>query len=331
MTRPLRFGILGAARIAPGALIKPAQANADVDVRAVAARDPVKAEQFAAKHSIPIVHSTYEALLQDPTIDAIYNPLPNGLHGRWTLAALKAGKAVLCEKPFTANAAEARAVAEAAAGSGLVVMEAFHYRYHALTHTMLDILASGELGKLRHFSAWMHFPLPVDDIRWKLSLAGGSLMDAGCYAVHLVRTLSGMEPEVVSAHIKERSPGVDRFAEAQLTFANGCTGDISASMLAAKWPSIGAEVLGSEGTMRVFNPIVPQAFHSLKVSSGGHTKKVKVAKQPSSYACQLDAFVQAVLHGKPVLSDVDDAIANMSVIDQCYLKAGLEPRRPAFS
>ena len=129
----LRIGILGAAKIAPAALIKPAQRTGRATVAVVAARDPDKAQKFADKHKIPRIAPTYDALLDDPDIDAVYIPLPNGLHGRWTIAALDAGKHVLCEKPFTANADEARLVAEAdAAHHGLVVMEAFHYQYHPL-------------------------------------------------------------------------------------------------------------------------------------------------------------------------------------------------------
>src|SRR5438034_8273763 len=121
---PLRLGVLGAARIAPAALIKPARKVADVEVAAVAARDRAKAETFARKHGIGRVHDSYDSLLADPNIDAVYNPLPNGLHGRWTIAALEAGKHVLCEKPFTANADEAIEVAKVEARTGLVVMEA---------------------------------------------------------------------------------------------------------------------------------------------------------------------------------------------------------------
>src|SRR5205085_9923218 len=125
---PLRFGCLGAARIAPNALVKPAKASTDAEVRAVAARDPARAAVFAERHGIPVVHQTYEALLADEEVDAVYNPSPNGLHAEWTLKALDAGKHVLCEKPFTANAPEAERVAAAAAGSGRVVREAFHWR-----------------------------------------------------------------------------------------------------------------------------------------------------------------------------------------------------------
>ena len=129
----MRIGILGAARVAPLALINPAQENAEVVVAAVASRDVSRAQAFAAKHGIARVHDSYETLIADPDLDAVYIPLPNGLHGRWTRAALTAGKHVLCEKPFTANAAEAREIAELAAKSDRVVMEAFHYSYHPLT------------------------------------------------------------------------------------------------------------------------------------------------------------------------------------------------------
>src|SRR2546422_5295627 len=127
---PLRFGILGAARIAPMALVRPAQRVPEASVLAVAARDPERARRFAARHGIPRVHPSYDALLADPEIDAIYNPLPNALHAPWTIRALAAGKHVLCEKPFAANAAEAGGMARAAERSGRGLMEAFHSRYH---------------------------------------------------------------------------------------------------------------------------------------------------------------------------------------------------------
>ncbi|MEI8082305.1 MAG: Gfo/Idh/MocA family oxidoreductase, partial [Actinomycetes bacterium] len=170
MVDQVRIGVLGAARIAPGALIKPAKDIAEVVVAAVAARDVSRAETFAAKHGIAGVHDSYEALIADPDVDAVYNPLPNGLHGRWTRAAIEAGKHVLCEKPFTANAAEAREIAELAAGSDRVVMEAFHYRYHPLALRAEEIIASGELGVLQRVDVAFCFPLPkFSDIRYDYS------------------------------------------------------------------------------------------------------------------------------------------------------------------
>ena len=170
----LRVGTLGAARIAPGALIKPARRVPEVTVTAVAARDPGRARQFAARHGIAVVHDSYEALIADPDIDAVYNPLPNSLHAPWTLRAIAAGKHVLCEKPFASNEAEAAEVADAARSAGLVVMEAFHYRYHPLARRMRDIVA-GELGRLGHVEAALCIPLPrFSDIRYRFDLAGGA-------------------------------------------------------------------------------------------------------------------------------------------------------------
>jgi predicted dehydrogenase len=145
----LKIGTLGAAKITPAALVKPARRVPGAEVVAVAARDRARASRFAERHGISTVHPSYEALIADPNVDAVYNPLPNGLHGHWTVAALEAGKHVLCEKPFTANAAEAAAVAAAGARSGRVLIEAFHWRYHPLATRVLDVLGSGVLGPLR--------------------------------------------------------------------------------------------------------------------------------------------------------------------------------------
>jgi predicted dehydrogenase len=326
--RRLRFGILGAARIAPAALIAPARESADVEVVAVAARDATKARDYAERHGIAIVHDSNAALLADSSIDAVYNALPNGLHGCWTSAALEAGKHVLCEKPFTANAAEAEAVAAVARRTGLVCMEAFHYRYHALTRLMLEIIASGELGELRHVEAWFNIPLAAKNIRWDLALAGGSLMDVGCYAIHIVRTLAGAEPSVRSARAKLLKPGIDRWLRAELAFADGRTARITASMLA--WPpfSAGARVVGSKGTLQAFNPYLPHLKNSLVVRSATGRRKEALPSKPTTYALQLQSFTAAVSRGEAFPTNVDDAIANMRVIDACYLAAGL-PRREA--
>src|SRR5579864_8394405 len=146
---PIRIGCLGAARIAPAALINPARSVQGVTVSAVAARDRSRAEQFAKEHGIPQVYGSYQELVEAEDVDAVYIPLPNSLHGEWTLAALAAGKHVLCEKPFTANAPEAKRVADAAAGTEVVVMEAFHWRYHPMASRMLEIVRGGDLGEIR--------------------------------------------------------------------------------------------------------------------------------------------------------------------------------------
>lgn len=324
----IRVGVLGAARIAPAALISPARSVPEIEVAAVAARDRSKAEKFATKHGIATVHASYEDLLADPEIDAIYNPLPNGLHGRWTIAAVEAGKHVLCEKPFTANAAEARRVAEVVNASDRVVMEAFHYRYHPQTQRILDIVASGELGEVRHVETWMCIPLPLPrDIRWDLRLAGGSLMDVGCYTIHQLRTFAGAEPEVLRAEAKTIRDGIDRWARADLRFPDGRTGRITAAMLSAKVLSLGARIEGSAGTLQVRNPTIPKLAGRMKVTVGG-TSRVEKPDSVATYLCQLRAFAGAVLRGESFPTTVDDAIANMAVIDAVYEATGLGVRQP---
>jgi predicted dehydrogenase len=329
LAAPLRIGVLGAARIAPSALIKPAKDNADVVVAAVAARDGSRARAFAAKHGIARVHESYEALIADPDLDAVYNPLPNGLHGKWTRAAVAAGKHVLCEKPFTANAAEAREIADLAAKSDRVVMEAFHYRYHPLALRTEQIIASGELGKLERVEAALCFPLPkFSDIRYNYSLAGGAMMDAGCYAVHMARTFGGSTPEVVSAQAKLRDPQVDRAMTAELRFAEGHTGRVRCSMWSSRLLEITAHVVGERGEVRLFNPVTPQFFHRLSIRSSDGKRVERFPRRPS-YAYQLDAFAGAVLRGEPVKTTPADAVENMTVIDAIYRTAGLPLRMPS--
>jgi predicted dehydrogenase len=321
--------VLGAANIAPQALINPAKDNAEVVVAAVAARDSSRAKAFAAKHGIAQVHESYEALIADPDLDAIYNPLPNGLHGKWTRAAIAAGKHVLCEKPFTANAAEARSMADLAAKSDLVVMEAFHYRYHPLALRTEQIIASGELGTLKRVEAALCFPLPkFSDIRYNYSLAGGALMDAGCYAVHMVRTFGGSTPEVVSAQAKLHNPQIDRAMTAELRFPEGHTGRIRCSMWSPRLLQISARVVGDRGEAHLFNPVLPQYLNRLSIRSSGGKRVERFPRRPS-YSYQLDAFAAAVLRGEPVKTTPADAIENMTVIDAIYQAAGLPLRQPS--
>ncbi len=345
----LRIGALGAARITPGALIKPARYVPEVTVTAVAARDPERARRFAGKHRIRMVHDSYEALIADPAVDAIYNPLPNSLHAPWTLRAIAAGKHVLCEKPFTANADEAAEVAAAARASGLVVMEAFHYRYHPLARRMREVVggpaarldradpaatspgtgpaaAYGEIGPLRYLEASLCFPLPrFSDIRYSYELAGGATMDAGCYAINCLRMLGPGEPEVVAARAKLQSPNVDRAMSASFRFPGGVLGRMTTSLWSGQLLRLDAKAVGDRGVMRVLNYLAPQRYNRLTVVADGY-RRTEHVRGESSYTYQLRAFAAAVLHGDPVLSPPEDAVANMTLIDEGYRAAGLPPR-----
>ncbi len=323
MADQVRIGILGAARIAPSAVIAPAKKLPQVTISAVAARNPQRAKAFADKHRIPRVFASYDELLADPDLDAVYNPLPNGLHCEWTLQALAAGKHVLCEKPFASNAAEAEQMAAAAEQSGKVVVEAFHYRYHPLAQRMKEVVTSGQLGTIQRIETWMCFPLPLfNDIRYRYDLAGGALMDAGCYAVNMLRLLAGDEPEVVSAEARLRSPQVDRYMSAEMRFADGRTGHITCSMWSSSVLRMGARVTGDQGQMTVFNPVMPAFYHHLKIRTKAGTRTERFSRE-TTYFYQLRAFASSILEGTPVLTTPADALANMRVIDAIYEKAGL--------
>ncbi|GAA1576951.1 Gfo/Idh/MocA family oxidoreductase [Kribbella hippodromi] len=326
---PLRIGILGAARIAGRAIAEPAKLTG-ARLVAVAARDTGRAEAFAAEHGVERVHATYQDLLDDPEIEAIYNPLANGLHGPWNLRALAAGKHVLTEKPSASNATEARQVRDAVQASGLVFMEGFHYAYHPALRRLQELIAKGELGDLQHVEATMVMPPPADDDpRWSLPLAGGAVMDVGCYALHAQRMFAayaGGAPSLVSARAGERKrlPGVDEWLNADLEFPSGATGAVRTSM-AAESVEFSLKVIGSRG--EAFAPfyVLPQNDDRVIVTTKEDTWVEHLGTR-TSYTYQLEAFAGAVRNGAPVLTDADDALATMELIDACYTAAGMTPR-----
>ncbi|HEY4571461.1 MAG TPA: Gfo/Idh/MocA family oxidoreductase [Kribbella sp.] len=326
---PLRIGILGAARISGRAIVEPAKLTG-ARLVAVAARDAGRAETFAAEHGIERVHASYQDLLDDPEVEAVYNPLANGLHGPWNLKALAAGKHVLTEKPSASNAAEAAQVRDAVRSSGLVFMEAFHYAYHPVMRRLQALVAKGELGELQHIEATMVMPPPPeDDPRWSLPLAGGAVMDVGCYALHAQRMFApyaGGAPKLVSARAGERKrlPGVDEWLNADLEFPTGATGAVRTSM-AAENVEFSLKVIGSRG--EAFAPfyVLPQNDDRVTVTTKEDTWVEHLGTR-TSYTYQLEAFAAAIRDGAPVLTHAEDALATMELIDACYVAAGMTPR-----
>ena len=319
-----RIGVLGAARITPSALIQPAGKLDGVEVAAVAARDVGRARRFAEKHHIGRVHSSYGDLLEDPDIDAIYNPLPNSHHAEWTIRALEAGKHVLCEKPLASNAAEARRMAESAESSGKNLATAYHWYYHPLANRVGEILASGELGRIREVEAVFFLPLiERKNIRWQFELAGGSMMDLGGYAVSILEFLAGGRPEVREAQAKVRVPQVDSLMEAALDFPGGVTGRLSVSL--AKWFSIGARVVGETGSLQISNPVLPQIYNRLVLNTSAGIRREKIPGE-ATYFYQLKAFHHWCAGGEPMVTDGRYGAANMETIDAVYRAAGLRER-----
>ncbi|MEN8722547.1 MAG: Gfo/Idh/MocA family oxidoreductase [Alphaproteobacteria bacterium] len=325
----IRMGVLGAARITAPALLDPARKVDGVAITAIAARDPKRAGAYAKTHKIATVHTSYDALLADPDIDAIYNPLPNSHHAYWTIKALEAGKHVLCEKPLASNALEARAMQDAAERRGKILAEAFHWRNHPLAARMLEIIDSGKIGDVTHIEAQFCVPLlEPANIRWREDLAGGATMDTGCYTINIVRHLARAEPIVRSATARLMSNNVDRHMRAEFDFDDGRTGRIICSM--AGWPLLKclAHVEGTKGALTVTNPIAPQLYHKITIETD--TDKI-VEKVPgtTSYKEQLKNFVGWLNGGPPMITDPADGVKNMAVIDDIYRAAGMTPRRGA--
>jgi len=330
----LRIGILGAAGIAPYALIYPASHLKEAVVTTVAARDINRAKQFAAKFKIPKVLGSYDELLADPDIDAVFIPLPNSLHCEWAIKALKAGKHVLCEKPIASNHYEAEQMTTAAVESGKVLMEAFHYRYHPLTARLQEILASGELGTIKEVVTLGYIPFfsfSKDDIRFRFDLAGGATMDFGCYAINLIRLILGEEPtEVTSAAATLYKPQIDESMQATLTFPSGAVARLDYSLRAWTFRSR-ITVRGDKGELELSGFPLFSMVHSLTVkdlaSGKSRTEKIYGEEQESTYFHQLKAFVKTVRgDAEACKSTKEDAILNMKVIDSIYEKAGLQVR-----
>ncbi len=322
---PLRFGILGAALIAPDALIKPAQMVDDAEVVAIAARDPARAREFAAKHGIPRVLASYADVISDPAVDVVYNPLPNSLHCEWTIRALRAGKHVLCEKPLASNAMEAEQMAKAAAETGRFLGEAFHYRYHPLADRVRAIMAGGALGKLQRVEGQFSVPIPETNIRFDWSLAGGATMDLGCYPLHMIRYFSGMTPRVVRARAETGPKNIDIAMEVELELAGGATARMNCSMKKDAVLSASFIARGDRGELRVINPVGPHWGHQLTLKTGaGETDET--VPGDTSYTHQLRAFVAALRGEGKFPTDGADGVVGMRIVDDVYRAAGLPPR-----
>jgi predicted dehydrogenase len=323
----LRIGVLGASRIAESAIVGPA-AELGHRLIAVAARDPERAAVFAEKYGVERTLGSYAEVIDDPEVDVIYNPLANALHAPWNLAAVAAGKSVLTEKPFARNRVEAAEVAAAAQAAGVTVLEGFHYLFHPVTRRALELAGNGTLGELRHIEVLMTMPEPADDDpRWSLPLAGGALMDLGCYGLHIMRMFgpqAGGSPQITGADAVQRTPGVDASCDVHLRFPGGATGRASHTMVSDAY-RFTFEVVGTEGTAVVHDFIKPHLDDRLTVTTPAGTRVEHLGTR-TTYSYQLAAFADHVRDGTPLPIGTSDAVANMALIDDAYRAAGMQPR-----
>ena len=329
------MGTLGTSRITEAALLEPATDVHDVTVTAVAARDKSRAEAFALGHAIPAAYGSYDELLADPDIDAVYNPLPNSQHGPWTLKAIAAGKHVLCEKPFASNAEQAEQVVAAASAAGLVVMEAMHYRYHPLIQRLRELVT--ELGPVQHLQCWTSFVITdPDDIRYDYDLAGGALMDGGCYAVDCLRLLGGGEPSVSGA-LADPWPSsrgdsgdsgkvADRATAVRLAFGGGATGWFESAFTRDGEFRADVHVSCRDGQVWMQNFILAHLGRLVATRDGSVIADEHATGDTTSYTYQLRAFAAAIAAGGQVPTSAAQAVTTMRVIDAAYRAAGLTLR-----
>ena len=317
----IRVGILGAARIAPKAVIVPARSNPEFEIVAVGARDKDRAKAFAAEHDIPHVADGYSTLIARDDVDLIYLALPPAGHLQWAAAAAKAGKAVLCEKPFAMNAGGAREMVAAADAAKRPLIEAFHNRFHPVIGRAIQIVASGELGRLVEAQAVFDVEIAYTptELRWLPAQGGGALMDLGCYCVHALRAIAGSEPKVAGATCTIVH-GVDETTAAELVFPNGLKATFHTTMKSPKFvPTL--HFKGEKGTLDISNFISPYDFCDFTVKAGGKTR-VEPMAGPTTYDLQLAHVADVMLRGATPLTGGADAVANMECIDAVYEAAG---------
>jgi len=324
----LRIGILSTADIGRKKVI-PGMRTADrVDVVAIASRDNETARRVASELGIPRSHGSYEALLADPEVDAIYIPLPNHLHMEWTIAAARAGKHVLCEKPLALTTADAQTMVDACRNDGVRLMEAFMYRLHPSWIAVRELVGSGRIGRLQAVQSWFsYFNDDPTNIRNILPYGGGALMDVGCYLVNLSRMLFGGEPTRVEASItRDAIMRVDVLTSALLEFGDGIA-TFTCSTRAEDDQRV--HIYGTEGRISIAIPfnIPPDRPTHVYISAGGDPPvapdtETLTFETADPYGCEAQAFAEAILDGLPTPTPPADAVANMRVIERIFEAAG---------
>jgi len=325
----IRIGILGAARIAPRGIITPANALLGTEVVAIGARNLERAQDFAARHSIPLAFGSYGELVARDDVDLVYVALPPSAHLEWCVKALANGKHVLVEKPFANNAQDAAQMVAAARAADRQLLEGFHYRFHPLFERALALLRSGAIGRIRHIDAVFNVELPdtPGELRYIEALGGGALMDLGCYCLHWIRTVAGDEPTIVSANARCETPGVDVDVQAELAFTSGPTASLRCSMQ----PRDGAlfrrlRVEGDAGMLELDNPVSPHAGATLSIDGANAPLPQIVSGGDTTFHYQLRHVLEVIEGRAAPLTGGDDAIGNMRAIDAIYRAAGLKPR-----
>jgi predicted dehydrogenase len=323
----LRWGILSTANIAVEKVIPGMRSAKRAEVLGIASRDQGRAEATARQLRIPRAYGSYEALLADPDIDAVYLPLPNHLHAQWGIAAARAGKHVLCEKPLAMTAADAEALVDAGRESGVMIMEAFMYRQHPSWVAVRELVASGRIGRLTAVDSWFSYYLEdPTNIRNIQDVGGGALYDIGCYCINLSRMLFGEEPaSVASTIVRDPASGVDILTSALLVFPAGVATFTCATRVE---PDQRVSIYGTTGRIEIEIPfnIPPDRPTRVFVTAGGDppvapATEVLEFAPADPYGVEADRFAEAVLDGAPLPVSGEDSVANMRVIERLFAAA----------
>jgi D-xylose 1-dehydrogenase (NADP+, D-xylono-1,5-lactone-forming) len=317
----LRWGVLSTARIGRKAVAPAIARSRNGVLLAVASREAAAAAAMAAEVGAPRAYGSYDELLADPEVDAVYVPLPNALHAAWTIRAAEAGKHVLCEKPLAMSSAECLAMDEAARTHGIVLMEAFMYRFHPRFERLLGGVRAGDLGPLRFVQASFTFMVSDPaDIRLQRALGGGALMDVGCYAVNVARTLMGAEPEAADAVAVWTPGGVDEQLVGTLRFPCGGVAQVACSLAAARSEDV--LVVGERGTARMRHAFVPTAAPvGLELHRPPAPPDVVGFDPIDAYGRMVEGFADSVLNEEPPRYDAQEAAANLRAIEALYASA----------
>jgi xylose dehydrogenase (NAD/NADP) len=311
MDKKLNWGLLSTANI-NRALIKPLTASNRTRLLAVASRSSSSADAYAQKWNIPRAHGSYEALLADPEIDVIYNSLPNHLHAEWTIKALRAGKHVLCEKPFALTLAEVDAMSQAARETGKVLAEAFMYRHHAQTLKVKEIVDSGILGKLQLIKGAFTFTLTREgDIRSKKETGGGSIWDVGCYPISYARMIVGAEPLEVFGWQLTGAGGVDESFIGQMRFENGIHAQFDSGLRSPFRSMI--EIVGTDASLNIPDPFKPGKTSEIILSRGDKQEKIKI-KSSELYLGEVEDMCDAIAQNKAPRISHADSHGNIATI-----------------
>jgi predicted dehydrogenase len=321
LVNEIRWGVLSTANIGRAAVNPAIQASSNGTLVAVASRDGERARAFAQAGGIPRSHGSYEALLEDDEVDAIYIPLPNSMHLEWSRRAAERGKHVLCEKPLGLNAAECIEMDAVAQVNGVVLMEAFMYRFHPRIDRVIRIVRDGGIGKLEAIRSAFTFRLMRNDnIRWSAELGGGALMDVGCYCVNVSRTITGEEPVEAVAWAEWADTGVDAKLSGMLRFASGVIAQFDCGMTMERRELV--EVAGTDGYLSLDSAFLPgKGDVGIEVRRGRDDATAETVPGADEYTRMVEHFADCALSGRTPRYGIADAAANMRAIEALYASA----------